>query len=156
MAPLSWQPAEVIEVEAGRVRLRFSRPDTCRRCAAGEGCGAGVFGRLFPRRSVEIELPCRVEVAVGDWVRVGIPSRTLAMVALLTYGLPLAGFIGGAAIVHGWFESALARDLAALAVGLLLAGVAWRLGRVLVERISLPGIEPLSCVPGATRSSEVQ
>lgn len=156
MTSVAWQPAEVLESGEEWTRLRFSRPDLCQRCRQGNGCGAGVFGALFPRRAVVVEVRCGFKVGAGEWVRVGIPSRSLLLAALTVYGLPLAAFIVGALPAHWWIEAPLFRDLMALAGGLFLALVTWRAAWKMCSRIQRPLVEPLSCGGGATRSSTVQ
>jgi sigma-E factor negative regulatory protein RseC len=148
---VAWQVAEVLESRGGQIRLRFARPRSCQRCSEGRGCGAGVFGALFRRRDLELDMPGTPELEVGQWVRVGIPSATLLLTAFAVYGLPLAGFLIGALPAHWWIESPLWRDLLSLVGGLVLAIVAWRGGGFLARFWRQPHIEPLSCRREASR-----
>lgn len=148
-----WQTARVVAHDADRLTLVFSAPESCERCARGEGCGAGVFGRLFGRRETRVRLPASLAVADGEWVRVGLDPRQLAMAAGLHYGLPLAGFLAGAVLGHVMLPGSAIRDLVALAAGLagffLVARVvAWRL-RPTLNTV----LERLSCTDGDTTSS---
>ncbi|QOC23472.1 SoxR reducing system RseC family protein [Wenzhouxiangella sp. AB-CW3] len=149
----SWQVAEVLASREGHLRLGFDRPDFCQRCRSGQGCGAGVFAALFPRRRLEIDVHGEPLATVGDWVRVGLPNRSLALAAALVYGLPLSGFVFGLLPAHFLVDSGPLRDLLALIFGLALAMAGWRLGQVLLPRQVRPVIEPLSCRPTTSRSS---
>lgn len=152
---VAWQVAEVLQSGGGQVRLRFSQPRSCQRCSEGRGCGVGIFGALFGRREVEIDLPFAPDLESGQWVRVGIPTATLLLTAVAVYGLPLAGFVLGALPAYWWVESPPWRDLLSLLGGLVLAALAWRCGRFVVHFGRRPRIEPLSCRPEATKSSIV-
>jgi len=140
-----WQIGRVVASDRDGLALEFPRTRACRRCARGEGCGAGVFAGLLLRSATRVMLPPRADFARGAWVRVGVEPSRLLQAALLVYGLPLLAFLAGAAIGHALAPASGARDLLALAGGVLafavvLAGV----GRAI--RLPLdPVVEPLSC-----------
>ncbi|MEO1201235.1 MAG: SoxR reducing system RseC family protein [Pseudomonadota bacterium] len=67
----------------------------CARCAAGKGCGAGLFASSGSRR-VEASIPRSVEVTAGDRVAIDLADRALLPAALIVYGWPLAGSAVGA------------------------------------------------------------
>lgn len=148
-----WQTARVVANDVDRLTLVFAAPESCQRCARGEGCGAGVFGRLFGRRETRVLLPANVTVACGEWVRVGFEPRHLAQAAGLHYGLPLLGFLAGATVGHGLMPDSASRDFVALVVGLggffLVAGFVARRLRPALN----PVVERLSCTESATTSS---
>lgn len=147
-----WQLARVVDRDADRLTLLLSAPETCERCARGEGCGAGVFSRLFTRRETRLVVPARLAVSAGDHVRVGLAPAHLALAAGLHYGLPLAAFLVGAAAGHAAVSGSPLRDAAALAFGL----VGFMLATRLVSRRLRPRLNPvvahLSCSPGDTNS----
>lgn len=147
-----WQTARVVSIDSDRLTLVFSAPRNCQRCERGEGCGAGVFGRLFSRRETRVMLPASLAVACGDWVRVGLESRRLAAAAGVYYGLPLIGFLAGAIAAHVMMPSSAIRDPVALAAG--LAG--FLLLSRFVARRAQPGLNPvverLSCSEDDTTS----
>lgn len=147
-----WQPARVVACDAKHLTLVFSRPESCQRCARGEGCGTGVFAHLFSRRKTRVVLPAKIAVSSGDWVRVGLEPRDLAMSAGLHYGLPLVGFLLGAMAGHVWSSGGIVADLAALAAGLagflLVAGFVARRLRPTLN----PVVERLSCTASDTTS----
>ncbi len=147
-----WQPARVIDRDADRLTLSFSAPETCQRCARGEGCGAGVFGRLFARRETRVALPARLAVAVGDHVRVGLDPAHLALAAGLHYGLPLIGFLVGAATGHAVFSDIAFRDAAALAAGLVGFFLMARFVSRRLRPVLNPVVQHLSCHQDDTNS----
>lgn len=151
MPDLNWQLAQVMNVRPGRVRLRFGKPDFCQRCQRGEGCGAGVFAALFARRSTEIEVDLDSAPEPGEWVRVGVAHRTLAIGALLTYGLPLLAFVAGTLPGHWLVEGPVVSDLAALAGGLISGAVAFVFIRNRGTVDVCPVVQALSCEAQDTR-----
>ena len=94
----------------------------CPRCAAGKGCGAGLFSGRSGSTEVELQLPAGHQYRVGDEVTLSIASSSLLRAALLAYGLPLAGTV--LALTIGWLVLAPLSDRAAALIALagLLAG----------------------------------
>ena len=96
----------------------------CARCRAGRGCGAGVFTGVPRQRVIRLPVPRGERIEVGAEVTVRIPGESLLRAALLAYGLPLAGLIGGGvagfALDGGDVVAALAAA-AGLAVGAFAA-----------------------------------
>ena len=64
----------------------------CRRCMEGRGCGAGL---LYASGTTEIAIPAPSGLVLvpGDIVELRLPAAALLRVALLAYGLPLAGLL---------------------------------------------------------------
>lgn len=108
-------PSAVVEVASG-----FS----CARCAAGKGCGAGLFGGGRGSRQVEAHIAAGVEIREGDTVSIELAPRHLLNAALTVYGLPLAGGLVGAGFAYtlglGDLGASLA-GLAGIAAGITLA-----------------------------------
>lgn len=137
-----WQLGEVVAANRAVARVRLSPVSSCEQCLAGRGCGAGVFSRLFARRSVDLKTSNTIGAVPGQRVLVGVAGTALAMAAARLYGIPLLGFIAGVLVsawwlrqggtVHAW------EDTLALAAGLAVAGVSF----ALVARRPLAGIEP--------------
>lgn len=147
-----WQVARVLARDGDRVTLVFAAPEQCERCARGEGCGAGVFARLFGRRETRVALPVAAEFLPDEWVRVGLAPGRLAVAATLHYGLPLAGFLVGAVAGHAATSGGAAGDLLALGGG--IAGFAFMVafvGRRLRPSLN-PVVERLSCRAGDSTS----
>lgn len=90
----------IIRVTASHYTVRVETQPGCATCATKEACGIGAG------KSALFEVPRRREHAVGDRVRITIAPGRMAGAALLVYGLPLAGLIGGALIPDLWTERA--------------------------------------------------
>ena len=102
----------------------------CPRCAAGKGCGAGIFVDTGRQRHVEASVRPGLQLSEGDLVEVALAPDNLLRAALIVYGLPMAGAILAAAVAYalalGDVFAAVAA-LAGLGAGLLLGR--WHLGR---------------------------
>ncbi|MCH8479038.1 MAG: SoxR reducing system RseC family protein [Wenzhouxiangella sp.] len=145
MSRLVWEMALVERDGDGRRWLRFDKLSSCQRCLSGQGCGAGVFSRLFARGHARLAMPPGRFFKPGQRVRVGIPSSTLVLMAMLLYGLPLGGFLLAATLGHWLFALHSWRDLGALVLG--LTGAALGLVPAVIghgPRLN-PRIEVLSC-----------
>lgn len=140
-----WQPATIVAVEPEAVVVSFKSLRHCQRCLRGEGCGAGVFGRLFPSRPTTLRLPGQHDFAMGQNVRVGLSPAQLLRASLVLYGLPLAAFMTGVVAGHVAFRQAALVDLLALIAGLI--GLAMTL--LILPRLRFPvlnpALEPMSC-----------
>jgi sigma-E factor negative regulatory protein RseC len=145
---LHWQPATVIAVETDGVLVSFEPLSQCQRCLAGQGCGAGVFGRLFPARSTRLRLSTTGSFEPGQRVQVGLPATELLQAALLLYGLPLLCFLAGAVLGHLVFRSLAYADGAALLSAVLAGAVALIWLRARATMMLNPAVEPLSCKDG--------
>lgn len=102
----------------------------CARCAAGKGCGAGIFGRRERMQTVDAVANEQMTLAVGDTVQLRLVEASLLNAALIVYGIPLLGALAGAAVAYGLRLGDVAAALAAiggLATGMLLGR--WRLAR---------------------------
>jgi sigma-E factor negative regulatory protein RseC len=73
----------------------------CPRCAAGNGCGAGLFSGSEQTRVIEAKAAKDLVLAVGDNVRLRLAAANLLSAALIVYGLPLLGILFGAAVAYG-------------------------------------------------------
>ena len=96
----------------GRVVSLVDRPDgaraivavtaaACPRCAAGKGCGAGLFAAGTGEREVEAQIPSDLQVAVDDIVELALAPDNILQAAKIVYGLPMTGAIAGAALAWG-------------------------------------------------------
>lgn len=121
------QQGRVVAVKDGIADVRLGGTAGCARCDAGEGCGAGVFGRLLKRRPVTVSLDNTVDAVLGQPVMVGIPEAIFLRLAARLYLYPLMAGIGGAAF--GYYFATLGdvgpvgSDLITLAFG-LTSGIA--------------------------------
>lgn len=108
-------PSAVVEVAAA-----FN----CARCAAGKGCGAGLFGGGRQRRHIEAYITAGIDVCEGDEVSIELAPRHLLNAALIVYGIPLGGALFGAVIAYslglGDLYAAIA-GLAGIGAGIAIA-----------------------------------
>ncbi len=145
MRDIVWQVATVVDAEVDRIRVSFDSLSTCQRCLAGEGCGAGVFTRLFARRRANLVVQGEHDFVIGDKLRIGVAGNHLALSALALYGLPLLGFLAGALAGHWWAGDSASRDFMALLFGLALGLAASRLFNLGPGLLLKPSIERFSC-----------
>ena len=123
------------------------RRQPCLRCQSGRGCGAGLLAGVS--RDIRLTVPVTEELrlAPGDRVALTVPPGSLTRGALAVYGLPLTGFIAGAATA----AAAGARDPASIALasaGLLLG---WLIARTIVRRHRcLSTLRPAARLPSVT------
>lgn len=127
--------ARVLRVADGVAWVQCESQAGCARCAAGEGCGAGLFSRLLRGRLQElpVRLPGNLEREPfsGEWVLIGLSTAAVQNASLLMYGLPLAGLLGGAvagSLGAGNDLFALLGALAGMTAGFVLAR--WRAAHV--------------------------
>jgi len=81
----------VVEVDAS---------EACPRCAAGRGCGAGIFTGRQKTRRMEALIAAGLDVNEGDTVRIELEPRNVLRAAAIVYGLPLCGAAVAAAIAY--------------------------------------------------------
>lgn len=122
---MSATTATVLSVSERSLRLRVDAGAACARCAAGRGCGAGVFG-TGRTRELELARPATAQFVPGDRVTLALPARRLLRASLLAYGLPLLTLLAvplAAEHAFGPYPDAWLAALAAAALGLsLVAG----------------------------------
>lgn len=76
--------------------VEVSADAVCARCAAGKGCGAGLFGKRETMRQIAVAVPERARIREGDTVKLVMQSRDLLVASAIVYGWPLAGGVLGA------------------------------------------------------------
>ncbi|MFP4209179.1 MAG: SoxR reducing system RseC family protein [Wenzhouxiangella sp.] len=145
---LVWQAGVVIASTPGRTRVRFEPLSGCQRCLQGEGCGAGVFSRLFMGRRAELEVVTAACPPAGQRVRVGVPAGALVGLAGLIYGLPVVVFILAAGAAASLASVDWARDLLGLAVGGLAAVLTVTVAGRRWSAVLNPRLEVLSASAG--------
>jgi sigma-E factor negative regulatory protein RseC len=143
-----WQRAVVFKVDHSSARVRFERLQHCQQCLSGKGCGAGVFSRLFSRRSAELNLKHVDGLEVGQVVQVGVDEAELLRVASQLYGLPLMAFILAAVATASLVPAGWVEDVLSLGLGLFAAVVAvWVTSRMGWNRLN-PDLKVLSSPAG--------
>ena len=103
----------------------------CRRCAEGNGCGNRPWFRGFFRNG-SIALPNRDGWRTGETAELHLSAAGLNISALVTYGLPLAAFLG-ALLVTQTFSEPLQLLTASAALATAVAAVR-PLGRIIIRR----------------------
>lgn len=94
------QPGRIEWTEAGRARVAVGPRGGCSACDAGQGCGAGLFGRLLRRKPLTLVVSNPEALAIGRAVVLGIPELLFLRLVLRLYALPLAAGLAGAWICH--------------------------------------------------------
>jgi len=102
----------------------------CARCAAGKGCGAGIFGGDEKPRHVDALIARDLDLGEGDQVRIELAPHNLLRASLIVYGLPLLGALAGAAGAWSMGMS----DLGAAAAALTGVGIGILAGRRRLQR----------------------
>jgi len=113
----------VVGLRPGWATVRVDQRFVCPRCAAGRGCGAGIFGR-GGSGLVEVSLPPEVSLTLGQSVSLSLEPGRLLHAAWLVYGIPLLALFS-AALVAGYAMPGGTSDAVALAMaaaGLLCGG----------------------------------
>lgn len=122
------QQGSVIAVESGLASIRIGGVSGCPACDAGNGCGAGVFGRLLRRKPLVLRLTNSLDARTGQAVMVGIPERDFLRLLLKLYLIPLLAGLAGAALGHHLvalgFTHPVLRDVGALGGAVWFGGLA--------------------------------
>lgn len=105
--------------------VEVDSPVACKRCAAGRGCGAGIFQASEQSREISVRIPADMAVREGDFVELTIGPKFLLRAAMLAYGLPLVSMVlfpGLAWLIMGGIPDIVGISLAVagLAAGLVI------------------------------------
>jgi len=143
------QQGRIASLQGLRATVLLGASVGCPVCAAGRGCGAGVFGRLIARKPMSLELDNPLQLQVGQSVQVAITEAFFMGLLLRLYILPLLAGLAGAALGHyladryamqGWTQDGLALLGAVFLAGLtLLMNPGRRLQHIVKDRVSLLG-----------------
>lgn len=111
--------------DGGHLKVEIGRRSGCAVCDAGQGCGAGLFGKLLNQKPIRLNLESSFEGKPGQAVTVGLPETLFLKWVWSLYGIPLLAGLGGAGLAMamsiylglngGW------ADLLVLAGALLVA-----------------------------------
>lgn len=122
--------ARVVAVEADACWVQTIATPGCGACAAGQGCGGGVIGKLLGERRnhLRVALPASLRPAIDDEVEIGVRERSVLRASALAYLLPLSGIVAGAVAGERLAPpgASEAWSMAAAAAGFVLAVVAAR------------------------------
>jgi len=92
--------AKIVSISGRTAVVDVGSVPVCPRCAAGKGCGAGLFGTNAGAITLNVELPASGAFKAGESVQLAIPSSRLLRASMLAYGLPLLGALG--LTMFGW------------------------------------------------------
>ncbi len=124
--------ATVISVTGSRARVEVADRSSCPRCAAGKGCGAGIFGTTKRSILLDVRVTNGLRVASGDRVCLSLAATDLVHAVLFAYGAPLAGLLLATGLAYFLIDPL--HDVLAVAVaafGLLAGGIG---GRIMARR----------------------
>jgi sigma-E factor negative regulatory protein RseC len=85
------------------VQIIRSRP--CGLCGQTQGCGNGIWGKIFSRKNKNILLDNKINAEVGDKVILSIEEYYLLKTSLLLYGIPLLSMFFGMVFLSFLAES---------------------------------------------------
>ena len=125
--------ATVLDVSSSSVRIRFDSVAACARCAAGEGCGAGLLGWRRGGSRLSVPRSRLPDARPGDRFRVLVPASSEARLAIVLFGTPLVVFVVIALV------GALVRIPVPI-VGLLALVTAWAVLAACLRRMPLPDL----------------
>jgi sigma-E factor negative regulatory protein RseC len=123
------QRGQVTGLDGEHAWVRIGGQSGCPACDAGEGCGAGLFGRLLNRSEARIRVKNEARARPGEAVVLGIDEGAYLSLVLRLYGLPLVAGLAGAMLAvyllgPRFGDALLARDLLTALGGILSAAVA--------------------------------
>ena len=126
--------ALVVVSRGDRATVKTHRGEACSSCLASGACKA-----LGGGKEMEVEVLNHLRAKAGDMVELALPEPSLLKACLVTYGIPLVGLAGGAAVGFllagrmGWSADLASVALAFAGLGLTIPLV-WILNRRLVTR----------------------
>jgi positive regulator of sigma E activity len=95
-----YQRGKIASLDGHTAHIVFEPLGSCAACAGG--CGLASIASLLGagrRGALRVDVETRVELTVGDRVRVGIDARRLLQLVVATYFTPLIGMVAGAVAV---------------------------------------------------------
>jgi len=84
---------KICAIEDRHITVEVRSAISCKRCAAGNGCGAGIFQSSNNMREIRLKKPDGLSVGVGDVVELSIESREVLRAAAVAYGFPLLSML---------------------------------------------------------------
>lgn len=87
------ESAKVLKVEGDVVWVQAIQQSACGSCQAQKGCGHSLLAKTGQR---QIDLPVvrnGLNVAVDDYVVIGVPEQAILKSSMLMYGVPLGAML---------------------------------------------------------------
>ena len=115
------ESVRVTELGMGGIWVEGIQASACGSCSANAGCGQHTLSKLG--RPVRLWIDTEDTFSVGEVILLTLPQGSLAISAVVLYGLPLIGLIAGAVLGQyaGGDVIAVLSSLVGLASGLLVA-----------------------------------
>ena len=129
---MTYPVATVISISGSQARVEVADRSACPRCAAGKGCGAGIFGPNRESISLTVDIAEGVDIVAGDQVTLSLAPADLVHAAFFAYGAPLLGVLSAAGLAYLLVDPLSDFVAAVFSIsGLLAGGIA---GRVFAKR----------------------
>lgn len=112
----------VVKDAQGRTWVDVPRRSACQSCGKSSGCSMSVLGGLAGGQTTRLSVD-GMDLEPGQQVALACPSSGVLKAAVLAYGVPLLGVVGGALIAAAFDFSQGAQMLSAavgLGVGILV------------------------------------
>ncbi|MDF1762528.1 MAG: SoxR reducing system RseC family protein [Oleibacter sp.] len=155
---------EIVEVTDDGLWVEGVQATACNSCNARTGCGqrtlssSGRLMRLWVPHKRQVSDSSDMHAAsnyyVGQQVKISLPNGALAGSALMLYGLPLLGLVGGA--ILGNTSGSEPLSMMTGVMGLMIGFACARLVSNRSKARWLPSIEPLCSQPFAQTYEEQQ
>lgn len=115
----------VVKDAQGRTWVEVPRRSACQSCGKSSGCSMSVLGGLTGGQITRLSVG-GLELPPGQQVKLACPAGGVLKAAMLAYGVPLAGVMGGALIAAALDQSQGAQMLSAgLGLGLGVLAMRW-------------------------------
>lgn len=89
------QTVKIVAIDGKEVWVESLSQTGCARCDAGQGCGGGVFSKLFGQKQYRMKIFNSLDADLEQNVVIGIPDRAVTMGSFLVYLMPILGLIVG-------------------------------------------------------------
>ena len=98
------QTVKIVALEGGDVWIESLSLHGCAKCEAGEGCGGGIFAKLFGGKQFRMKINNSLNLDLNDNVVIAVADSAVTNASLLSYLLPLMGLTLGA-VLGSYFDA---------------------------------------------------
>jgi len=92
------QTVKVVALEGEHAWIESLSLHGCAKCEAGEGCGGGIFAKLFGDKQFRMKINNSLNIDLNDNVVIGVEDSAVTNASLISYLLPLLGLSLGAGL----------------------------------------------------------
>ena len=89
------EEALVKSIQNNLVEVEIIRSKPCGLCGQTQGCGNGIWGKIFTQKKGSLLFKNTINAAEGDHVLLAIEENYLLKTALIIYGVPLFALFFG-------------------------------------------------------------